>query len=380
MLAGQKPYSGSSLAEILKLQLAGEVPRLADADTKRVAHPALDALFARGMALDVDTRYRDAREFAEAIKALPARAVETRSEKARDKPRKKSSEPLAVPPRGSELVTVADANGKASELPTAKRTRVSPEHERGLFARAFAALTALFSGVLRTGAILLSLVSVLVIVGAGILIFVSSRPELERTREALRKVLPTSPERPEGDTTLTSQHTSAEPERKAAEEAQDPSSTARVASRDPWRAAVPPALRSPRALMLKNGKASEKTLNALRRYNSEHPDDARGHLLLGGLYVNRDWFSDALQQYELAFRTDPSARGDLHALRDLLLFASQPEDLWARARRLLADTYGTELLRELAQAEKRTTLPSARVRLVALSAEVEKPSSQGKGP
>jgi serine/threonine-protein kinase len=381
MLAGQKPYFGASLAEILKRQLTGEVPRLADADSKRVAHPALDALFARGMALDVDTRYRDARELAKAILALPARAVETRADKARDKTRKSKPEPAAKAPRGSELVTVADAEGKASELPTQKRTRSAPPgNERGLFARAFAALAALFSGVLRTGAILLSLVSVVVIVGAGILIFVSSRPELEHTREALRTVIPRPSERPEPDTTLTAQHTSNESARTSDETAGSVEGTARVPAGDPWRAGVPQALRSARALMLKNGKASEKTLNALRRYNSEHPDDPRGHLLLGGLYVNRNWFSDGVQQYELAFRLDPSARGDLHALRDLLLLASQPEDVWARAHRLLADSYGQELLRELAQAEKRTTLPSARMRLVALSAEVEKTSSQGKGP
>jgi hypothetical protein len=123
-------------------------------------------------------------------------------------------------------------------------------------------------------------------------------------------------------------------------------------------------------VMLKNRGAGERTLSFLRGYNADHPNDPCGHLLLGGFYVNRKWLSDAAQQYELAFQIDASARGDEHARRDLLDMASAPDDVWRRARKVLASSYGRELADDLERIARQTAQPAARARLLERGAEL----------
>ena len=378
MLAGRRPYVGDNLADILKRQLSGEVPRLVDAETGREAHPALEALLARGMAVDVEARFRNARELTDALLSLPEHCVKVQSEKERKQQHRAKHEAATRKEAASALATVANAAVRAPQ-PAGDNRKVRSAAQPGVVARALSGLVALCASVLRAGAVVLSLLSLLVIVGAGVLIYVSSRPELAHTREALRKVLPGSLAPSAQNVAVATAHEAKEAQVEPS--GQKPASVepaAHVPARDPWRGALPPVLRSARALVAQHRSAGEKTLNTLRRYNAEHPDDARGHLLLGGLYMNRGWFSDGVQQYQLAFRTDASTRGDTRARADLLSLAEQPEEVWAASRTLLSSTYGAELREPADQAAKRTRDPVARERLLALASEASAMPAQRK--
>lgn len=384
MLAGRKPFIGSGLADVLKKQLAGEVPRLIDADTGRRAHPALDALLARGLAVDPEARFRDARALAEALTKLPPHCVEVANDEERAAQRNRAHEAATRIEAASELPTVADAK-RTPLVESQEPVRPTPvEHTRpGAFTRALTAMKALVTGLLRASAVVVALASVVVIVISGLAIYLASRPELEESREALRKALPSvSPATPNDvDVALAKTGSEAPPPTTLPSTAETGAEKpTKVAARDPWRGPIPPVLRSARAQVLKKQKGNEKTLNALRRYNGDHPGDARGHLLLAGLCVNRSWYSDAVQQYEHAFRADVSARGDAHALHNLLSLAQTSEAVWSRARRLLVRTYGPELRAPIERALSTTQRADARARLTALLSEVTHAQAEERRP
>jgi tRNA A-37 threonylcarbamoyl transferase component Bud32 len=369
MLAGQKPF-GSVLAEVVQRQLNAGVPTLADAGTGRTGDEKLEALLARGMAVDVEARFRDAHELASAVGKLSKSCVRKLSDEERARLARGKHDATT---RGgiAESATVVDAPAvdKRPQLP-----RRADAEQPGFFAGAIAALTALLGSVLRAGALIVALASGLVIVGALAIIWVFKQPGMEDTQEALRQALPR--DTPGSDVMFASADEAGanrveQPAAPASQTAvrSDAPSTSPAPPRDPWRGQVPVALRKARSVMLRNRGAGERTLSFLRSYNADHPDDPCGHLLLGGFYLNRKWLSDGVQQYELAFQIDPSARGDEHARRDLLGLASAPDDVWRRARKLLVRTYGRELSADLDQIAK-TAQPTARARLLELATEV----------
>jgi serine/threonine protein kinase len=373
MLTGIKPF-GSVLAEVVQRQLTGRVPSLADAGTGRAGHEKLEALLARGMATNIDERFRDARQLAKEVGKLPKDCTRRLSDEERAQ-HERSRHEAVTRVETTEAATVADAP-TPKRAPTGSRgRRSSPGEEPGLVTRGTAALSGLFASALRAGAILVAVSSLLVILGAAIVIYVFKNPELESSQEALRRVLPGQSARQEADVAFAraveeSARQGAGPVAEVpAAHAAEPGAS-RPQARDPWKGSVALPLRRARAVMLRNGRGDERTLNFLRRYNGEHTSDASGHLLLGGFYMNRKWLSDAVQQYELAFSTDPGARGDMHAQRDLLGLASAPADVWGRARALLVRTYGRELADEASQAAKKSAQPAARARLLELAEEV----------
>jgi hypothetical protein len=117
----------------------------------------------------------------------------------------------------------------------------------------------------------------------------------------------------------------------------------RVAARNPWRSAIPKELRSLRSAILGGARGSDHTIATLRRYNREHPTDARGHLLLASLYLNRDWRADAINQYGVAYQIDPSARGAPELLADVLGCVAHGYAL-NEAQRLIEHVYKREAL------------------------------------
>jgi serine/threonine-protein kinase len=92
----------------------------------------------------------------------------------------------------------------------------------------------------------------------------------------------------------------------------------RSAARNPWRLAVPKELRALRSAVQAGGRGSDHMIASLRRYNRQHPNDVRGHLLLAGLYLNRDWRADGIAQYSIAYDIDPSSRGAPEMLSNLV--------------------------------------------------------------
>ena len=117
----------------------------------------------------------------------------------------------------------------------------------------------------------------------------------------------------------------------------------RVPARNPWARGTPKTLRSVRKAVMNGDQGSDRTIAALRKYNSVSYDDPRGHLLLGRMYMNRNWRTDAVAQYGMAYQLDPAARGAPEMLPDLLkLAAAGPAT--SDAARLVHKAYGREAL------------------------------------
>jgi hypothetical protein len=81
----------------------------------------------------------------------------------------------------------------------------------------------------------------------------------------------------------------------------------------------------------------------LRRFNRTNPDAAQGHLLLAALYINRGWPLDALDEFDMAYRVDPSSRGAPEMLPSLLRMVSDDQGA-EDAARFIHQTYQREAL------------------------------------
>ncbi len=152
-----------------------------------------------------------------------------------------------------------------------------------------------------------------------------------------------------------------------------PQASARVPARNPWARAVPRALIATRKAALSGDRGSERTVNAMRRYNRDNSEDPRGHLLLALLYRNRKWRDDALKQYVIVDQLDPSARGAPEMLPELLQLFAQGDDSGDGAGRLIENAYGREALPAIDRAIaalKKQKLPDVLARMIALRAAV----------
>jgi hypothetical protein len=120
--------------------------------------------------------------------------------------------------------------------------------------------------------------------------------------------------------------------------------------RNPWLRDTPAALRAIRKAVMDGSSGNDRMIATLRKYNrtAEH-DDARGHLLLARMYLNRGWRDDALNQYATAIGVDPSSRGAPKVLSDLLTLVANGKSS-RDAARFVRVTYGTEALREIDRA------------------------------
>ena len=144
----------------------------------------------------------------------------------------------------------------------------------------------------------------------------------------------------------------------------------RVAARDPWNIEVPGSLQALRDAIAKGEGGSAGNLKALRRYNSANPDDVYGHLLLAGFYANRGFTLDALDQYDMAYRIDPSSRGAPEMLEHALKMVK--DDIAAQdATRFITRVYGREALLAIGrEAQARDTSAAAARRLKQLQARI----------
>jgi hypothetical protein len=117
----------------------------------------------------------------------------------------------------------------------------------------------------------------------------------------------------------------------------------RVPAINPWNDPLPPELDGIPALADKGDKGEEPTMQRLRNYIRFNPDDPRGYLLVGRLYMNRYWRADALNQFQAAIDHDPAARGApeiMRALLDFIVTGKATEE----AEAFLLRVYGREAL------------------------------------
>ena len=136
---------------------------------------------------------------------------------------------------------------------------------------------------------------------------------------------------------------------------------------DPWLQPLPERLRRARKTALSGARGSEAMIEALREYNRETGNDPRGHLLLGQLYLNRFWRTDALSQFSIAISLDPSARGAPEVLSGLVLLVIHG-GVAREADRVIVNRFGSEALPQIDRAldSVRDKDPQAAARLEAL--------------
>jgi hypothetical protein len=139
--------------------------------------------------------------------------------------------------------------------------------------------------------------------------------------------------------------------------------------RNPWSRPVPPELRGFRKAIQSGAVGDDRITLALRAYSQAHPGDARGHLLLGMMYLNRNWRPDAVSQFANALREDLSARGApevLEKLTGLVVLGKAASD----AANLIVRAYGSEALPAIDAQLKANHPPEAVARLKTLRARI----------
>lgn len=137
-------------------------------------------------------------------------------------------------------------------------------------------------------------------------------------------------------------------------------------ARDPWKDAVPKDLQRFRASAWSGSKGDKGTLEALRIYNHEHADDARGYLITARMYLNRMWRTDGVAQYAAAFERDPTVRGAPEMLPALLECVAQGKGSEA-AEALVQKAYGTGATPSIDHAIDGAKTQAAAVRLSTLN-------------
>ncbi|HKP61334.1 MAG TPA: hypothetical protein VJV78_31615, partial [Polyangiales bacterium] len=120
------------------------------------------------------------------------------------------------------------------------------------------------------------------------------------------------------------------------------------------------------ALVASGAIGDEGLVARLRNYIYAHPNDPRGSLLLGKLYLNRLWRSDGIAQFARALQIDPSVRAAPEILPALLEVVAQGKST-ATAEDLIIKIYGSDAVPVIDRQLESVTSPAAVQRLSALS-------------
>jgi serine/threonine protein kinase len=152
--------------------------------------------------------------------------------------------------------------------------------------------------------------------------------------------------------------------------AADPSVLGPPAARDPWAQPIPHELHPLFKTLRAGGPGGDRALLNLRTYSQQHPDDPRGYLLLGQLFFNRHWRSDAIGQFGRALQLDLSARGAPEVLPALLESVAHSK-VANDAARLIVRVYGSEALPAIDAALANERQPEASARLQSLHTRLQ---------
>jgi eukaryotic-like serine/threonine-protein kinase len=383
MLAGRKPFLGEG-QELLRRQLIEAAPLLHEACPERVASPELERVLQRALARQACDRQRDATEIVAELEALPRpwvySGVAATPERRSAALAVREALKVALAPTLEQSALAAAAAAPSDPSQRVDRTTVRPR----ALASGWAAVAALLRRMLVASAWTLTILSLLVIGIAAAVIYVLRSPAHLEQRAALERALPPVHDAvARGAAAAKNVVDDAVSDAKASVSAAFPSEAAagsrsgpadsatRERARDPWRAPAPQQLRRLRARIDAGQRGDQRTLRELWRYNREHVDDPRGHLLLARLLVNRRAWDGAIAQYELAFARDPSSRGDPRMLHDLLR-ATGHETSSARAFELVSTIYGREALDAVERARQKARSPEERARLDRLARAVSR--------
>lgn len=353
MLTGRTPFAGDAI-EQLRGHLLAAIPSLHELHPGRRATPPFDALIARALAKRRQERFENARQMLEALEALPRpwfKEVSRRPKPANDvqppeavtvdvgASTRVSSAPPAEPPRRSWLrsiilpLTAALAFTGYYAYHTLRR---GPAPEPATLSQPSAAapeppLAAAESPLPPPAAASAEPAEPSP---------VEAVPEPPPPAAAPENAAPTDapavapgsgepePQEPEAQepesldgpaVDAPPTHAEAiESERDELPPALPPVVKPRSPAKNPWARGVPKDLRALRSAALSGSRGNDHGIAIVRRYNREHPTDVRGHLILARMYANREWCSDAMYQYRIAYQMDASSRGAPETLPTLL--------------------------------------------------------------
>ena len=300
MLAGAKPFDGE-VGEIINAHLTAPVPALEEFRSDVRATPELVALFERALAKDPAHRFDSADAMAAAIEDLPSTSLVPRDSRqaalgARETPM------IPAPPKVSRA--------RQDDVPETSNERARPW--------AFIAVAVAIG-----------------LAGIGLLWDAAERPR-ESTQENAEE--------------------NAEESAQRLEAAQFPPTAVLVPTTAPAPAAAPlpqglvapeprpapwdmhpqvPLLESARAILDEGEVPGSEVINRLRAYSRGNRADPRPHLLLGRLFLAREWWSDALARLSIAYAVDPRFGADPDLRGGLEALALRPE-LSTEAEALLA--------------------------------------------
>ncbi len=391
VLTGRLPFQGDAIDQ-LRAHLVDPLPKLGEVQDKRLFVPEIDAFLARATAKHREERFADAGAMLIALDALPPAWVI--SERVHTTLATASTQPLST---------------TASERLVADSVRASEAPAPSVPARPFWTVGAqLIAFTLLAGVATLAVFSAQ---RAGLWDRphrTEVRPEPQPSAAPLPTPAPVpapaqevaaeraiaggpaaanTPAAPEPPPTaaviadppaqaLTPENQAEPPQAITEPEVAPPLPTTapthpRPAARNPWsRGVLPKELRDLRRAIGKGARGNERTVLSLRRYNREHVTDPRGNLLLAGLFWNREWRADAINQYSLAYQRDPASRGAPEMLPKLVICIVQGTAV-PDAERLLVAAYGAEAIPALDRALRlHKDDPRAVARLTAVRARV----------
>lgn len=334
-LTGRRVFESNDPGQVLKAHLLSPPPRMGDVDTGLAIDERMERLVQRALAKSAPERFQSAKEMLDALDALPPDAVR------RVGPRPAPTGPVSG---------VAPTQAPAVSAPTAAGTPRALEEQNEVVAPSVGGSVhlpqsrlPLMTG-LGCGALLLA-----GLVG-GVIWWASDALSSDEVE----------PPPPAPDVTP-------EPVPPPA-----PAAPTRPLARDPFAADVPEALAElkRRAEAVRRGnRPSRQLLSDISRYQSEHPDDPRPHLVLGHLYTRARWLSRALPEYQTALELDESVRGYPQLLPDLLEMV-RSNSLETEAGDVVRDAFGAEAraavqaaLNERMRAEEREHLEALLARL-----------------
>jgi serine/threonine-protein kinase len=378
MLAGRCPFEGDPV-ELLRSHLVSPAPALGSKRTDFSVRPELEALIARALAKKREERFQSCAELLAALEAIPMPWLESRATKpppskanVKDGPAKPESESalLTTLHEEAELKTTLHQGSQPTDLapPLVGKLHSHPAPAIAAPARRSRAPLVLWV-VLLTG---IAIAMVLIARKGGAPPAASELPPAAHEAQApvapeaaagkrkpTHDVPPTVPKAQPTPSPAPSAElvAGAEPVPSAASTTLDIQALAvtapsgpRAAARNPWARALPRALQGARKAALAGDRGSERTINALRRYNREHSDDPRGHLVLAAFFRNRNWRDDQINQYQTAYRRDPRARGAPEMLHDLVQLVAMGDAAGTAAAALIIEAYGSEALPALDRA------------------------------
>jgi serine/threonine-protein kinase len=329
MLAGRRPFDGEH-TEVLRQQLLSPLPSVATLCPWREGSPALESFLARAGTKERDSRFQSASEMLAAFDALPQPAVRERAAAPRGRAGKDVLGTAATVPGTVEAAHVRSARSGQVAAPAAKRSG------GGAFA---AVLGAAALVVLALGALLVGVVVWLSVSGDDDVETTSVVPPDPETEIVPATATPTPVPAPRPTETATPLPTPTPTTPTTPTPITPTAPTASDTPEDPWAVATPRLLADVKRAVDANRRVSGRIDGRLIAYARDHRDDPRPHILLGRVYLARGWRPDAMERFEVAYRTNVSATGDPKMLEALVALAAHARTS-SRATTLLRDAFG----------------------------------------